>query len=104
METAATATDLVTLTGTPAEVGARYGRATAACIRRYVGDFMVNVEVEGIGLDELRRRTDIYARIVDRLAPWWHEEMAAIGGAAGVSVEEYGAYVAQKYVIRTTRP
>jgi hypothetical protein len=104
METTATATDLVTLMGTPAEVGASYGRATAACIRQYVGDFLVNVEVEGIGRDEIWRRTEIYSRIVDRLAPWWHEEMAAIARAAGVGVEEYGAYVAQKYVIRTTRP
>jgi hypothetical protein len=98
------ATDLVTLAGTPEQVGATYGRATGACIRRYLADFLVNVEVEGIGLAEVRRRTDIYLRIVNRLAPWWHEELAAIASAAGVGVEEYGAYVAQKYVIRTTRP
>lgn len=104
METTATATDLVTLTGTPAEVGAAYGRVTGACIRRYLGDFLVNVEVEGIGMAEIRRRTDVCHRIVDRLAPWWHEEMAAIAAAAGVGVAEYEAYVAQKYVIRTTRP
>ena len=41
METTATATDLVTLAGTPAQVGAAYGRTTGACIRRYVGDFLV---------------------------------------------------------------
>ena len=46
METTVTATDLVTLTGTPAQVGAAYGRATGACIRRYLGDFLVNVEGE----------------------------------------------------------
>ncbi|MCC6174542.1 MAG: hypothetical protein IT305_04485 [Chloroflexi bacterium] len=98
------ATDLVTLEGTPAQAGARYGTATSACIRRYLADFLTNVEVEGIGIAEIRRRTEIYTRIVDRLAPWWHAEMAAIAGAAGVSAEDYTAYVAQKYVIRTTRP
>lgn len=98
------ATDLVTLAGTPEHVGVIYGRATGACIRRYLADFLVNVEVEGIGLAEVRRRTDIYNRIVDRLAPWWHEELVAIADGAEVDAGEYAAFVAQKYVIRTTRP
>jgi hypothetical protein len=80
------ATDLVTLEGSPAQVGAAYGRATSACIRRYLADFLVNVEVEGIGIGEARRRTDIYLRGVDQLAPWWSEEMAAIAAAAGVGL------------------
>ena len=98
------ATDLVTLVGSPEQVGTAYGRATADCIQRYLADFMANVEIEGIGIAEIRRRTAIYDRIVDRLAPWWHVEMAAIARAADVPAEDYAAYVAQKYVIRTTQP
>lgn len=60
------ATDLVTLAGSPTEVGAAYGRATADCTRRNLADFMANVEIEGVGMAEVRRRTDIYTRIVDR--------------------------------------
>lgn len=97
-------TDLVRLEGLPAEVGATYGRVTAAYIRRYLADFFVNLELEGIGLDQIRRRTDLYLHGVARLAPWWQAEMAAIATAAGVTAEDYAAYVAQKYVVRTTRP
>ncbi|MCC7372005.1 MAG: hypothetical protein IT306_26555 [Chloroflexi bacterium] len=104
METTTASADLVLLRGTPAEAGAAYGRATRACIQRYVADFLTNVEAEGIGLPEIQRRTDLYHRIVDRLAPWWHEDVAAIASAAGVATDAYAAYVAQKYVIRTTRP
>ncbi|MGH2559376.1 MAG: C45 family autoproteolytic acyltransferase/hydrolase [Thermomicrobiales bacterium] len=100
---AALRTELISLNGAPAAVGRAYGRAAAVSIRRDVAAFRDAVAASDLAPGEIERRVDHYRAIVDRVAPYWPEEMAAIAAGAGVAEGDYTAHVAQKYVLKATR-
>ncbi len=84
---------LIGLSGSPTEVGRAFGQANAADIRAEVGKFFG----DGSRRDAQLRATERYRELVERLAPHWLEEAAALAAAAGVGAEEYVAYQAAKY-------
>lgn len=84
---------LVSLEGTPAEVGAAFGSANATDIRNGVEGFFDDPARR----DEFLRATDTYRAIVSQYAPHWIEEVSALAAAAGVDADEYLAYQGAKY-------
>lgn len=84
---------LVCLEGTPAEVGSAFGGANAADIQAEVSGFLA----DGGDRNALLRATARYRELVERYAPHWLEEAAALAESAGVQAEDYVAYQGAKY-------
>lgn len=85
--------DLIDLSGSPAEVGRTFGRINSADIRAGMAQF----HAEEPNRDALLATTDDYFKLVERYAPHWIEEAAALAAAAGVRWEDYLAYQGAKY-------
>ena len=83
---------LVSLAGAPAEVGRAFGSANAADIRAEVAGFYT-----AYSRDAVLRAGEHYRTLVERYAPYWLEEAAALAGAADVRFDDYVAYQGAKY-------
>ncbi len=84
---------LISLEGSPAEVGRAFGSANASDVKGEVDEFFGDRSRR----DAILRATAHYRSLVKRLAPHWLEEAAALAGAAGVNADEYLAYQGAKY-------
>lgn len=84
---------VVCLEGPPADVGRTWGQVNAATIRRQVRAYVGS----GKDRDAKLRAVKGYREVVERIAPHWLEEAAAIAVASGVKPDEYVAYQAAKY-------
>jgi hypothetical protein len=85
--------EMVCLEGSPEEIGAAFGAVNGADIRSEISAYLSG----GRQRDELLKATETYREIVERIAPHWLEEAAALAGAADVDPEDYLAYQGAKY-------
>ncbi len=97
MRDAADATRMVSLTGTPREIGATWGRLNAQAMREQCAAFVQMGRERGIDRDELLRRAWTGVGIIERVAPHWREEADAAADAAGIDTDLHLAYHVGKY-------
>jgi hypothetical protein len=88
----------VDLTGTPQELGQRWGQINATDIRAHLAQFLELARTQHqLGEAELVRRAEPYCDMMGELAPHWLIEAQAAAEAAGVEVPLYHAFLAGKY-------
>lgn len=88
----------VTLAGTPAEIGALWGRINADAVKHDLEEYYLKpARVRGIAPEELVRRAGAFVELAKRLAPHWLPETEAVARAAGVDPDLYLAYVGTVY-------
>jgi len=89
---------LISLEGSPRDVGAAFGNANADDIRDDVKRFFKEgKEHEGFTARQLTRSGKSYAALIERYAPHWLEEAEGLARAAGVDAERYITYQGAKY-------
>lgn len=90
--------DSVSLDGTPAQVGAAFGAVNGPDIRRGVDAYFRAMQDERQrGPDAVRAAGEVYLRLLERHAPHWLTEAAALARAADVDPERYLLYQGAKY-------
>ena len=87
-----TDSEMVSLEGSPAEIGRVFGTVNGVDIRSEISGYS-----SGKSRDKLLKATETYRGIVERIAPHWLEEAAALARAAEVDAELYLAYQGAKY-------
>ncbi|MEA3365475.1 MAG: C45 family autoproteolytic acyltransferase/hydrolase, partial [Candidatus Hydrogenedentes bacterium] len=89
---------LISLEGSPRDVGAAFGNANAEDIRDDVKRFFKEAkEHEGFTARQLTRSGKSYAALIERYAPHWLEEAEGLARAAGVDAERYITCQGAKY-------
>lgn len=88
---------MVSLTGTPREIGATWGRVNGDAIGRECAAFMRTAAERGLDRDELLRRAEAGARVMATAAPHWREEADACAAAAGIDPDEHLAFHVGRY-------
>ena len=89
---------MITLSGSPAEVGQLWGEVNREDIVVHLDQFLkLAYDQYGLAQSTLIRRARRYDEVVGELAPHWHEESEAIARAAGVERDLYHAFLAGKY-------
>lgn len=90
--------DSLCLEGTPAEVGAAFGRTNGGDIARGVEAYFRTMQDERHrGPDAVRAAGETYLRLLEQHAPHWLVEAEALAKAAGVEPERYLLYQGAKY-------
>jgi len=97
MQSMTDATETVSLTGSPREIGATWGRLNARALHAQCEAFVQTARERGIDRDELLRRAQVGVDIVERVAPHWREEADATANAAGIERDLHLAYHVGKY-------
>ena len=86
--------NMVSLIGTPNEIGKKWGDMNRDVIIRDMDLTYLKLAAEnGISRDSLLKRSDKFVRIVDKIAPHWLSESAAIANAAGVDEDLYISFI-----------
>ncbi|MBD3292642.1 MAG: hypothetical protein GF393_06930 [Armatimonadia bacterium] len=88
---------LVTLDGSPEDVGRTLGELWRADLAADTEDFFARMAEEGLDEELLLRESRPYRRRIADLAPHMLEEMLATAEAAGVPEERFVAYQGLKY-------
>lgn len=89
---------MMSLTGSPATVGAAWGTMNRADIVAHLDEFLQVARHEHeLSEATLIERSQPQVRIIEQLAPHWLEELAAIASAAGVEHDLYLACLCGKY-------
>lgn len=84
---------MVRLFGSPEQIGGIWGEMNkGAIIRDMDATYLRRAAEAGIARDTLIERGKEYNRIVDEIAPHWHEETRAIARAAGVDEDLFLAF------------
>ncbi len=84
----------VELSGTPTEVGERWGTVNRQAVRSAVERYLAKAKREKLSEATLLRRAQRFWRIARRIAPHWIEETRAIARAAEVDADLYLSFVA----------
>ncbi len=87
----------IVTTGTPAQVGAAFGKVNAFSIRRHMADFMDSCRTKGLDEAAVIDRSAGGLQIIRKLTPYWEPELDAVAEAAQVSPELYKAFSIGKY-------
>ncbi len=88
----------VTLAGTPAEIGAIWGRINAETVKHDLEEYYLKpARDRGITPKELVLSAGTFVELAKRFAPHWLPETEAVARAAGVDHEVYLAYVGTVY-------
>ncbi|MHB8993906.1 MAG: C45 family peptidase [Armatimonadota bacterium] len=89
---------MISLTGTPENLGRLWGNLNHADLVGHVADFLKLAHDEhGLTETTLVERSRRYDEVVGELAPHWHEESEAVARAAGIERDLYHAFLAGKY-------
>jgi hypothetical protein len=89
---------MITLTGTPSDLGHLWGEINRADLLAQVEDFLkLAHDAHGLTEATLVERSRRYDEVVGELAPPWHEESEAIASVAGIDRDLYHAFLAGKY-------
>jgi len=89
--------ELVSLIGTPDEIGQRFGTLNASDIREHVDAVWADWAKRGLSEAAVLEKTQPFVRFCEKFGPHWLVETAACAQAAEVSHERYLAYLAGKY-------
>jgi len=84
----------VELSGTPTEVGERWGTINRQAVRSAVEGYLAKAKREKLSEATLLRRARRFWEIARRIAPHWIEETRAIARAADVDADVYLSFVA----------
>ena len=85
---------MVRLAGSPAEIGAHWGRINAPHIQSALAGYVERAKSAGLSEEELWRRAQPFLTIVGEIAPHWIEEARAAGQAAEVDGDCYLSFLA----------
>lgn len=89
---------MVYLSGTPAEIGGRWGRINGRAIAHDMDVyFLAKAAAGGISKETLVERSKEFVEIAGKVAPHWLDEARAAAGAAGVGEDLYIAFIAGVY-------
>lgn len=85
---------VVSLSGTPEQIGTRWGEFNRDAITRDMKEIYLEPAAQaGLSREQLLERTAFSLRIMKEIAPHWVDEFRATARAAGVDEELYLAYV-----------
>src|SRR5262245_58918166 len=87
-------TGLVTLNGTPEQIGSAWGKVNKDRILEDVqSSYLKKADKAGISQQVLIERSAAYVRIAKEIAPHWLEEARATAREIGVDEELYQAFI-----------
>jgi hypothetical protein len=94
---AAGAHEMVSLCGSPGQVGRRFGRLNADDVRQHVDRVVTGWRSRGLSETEIIRRAEPFRRFMAKFAPAWEDELVRCAEAADIEPELYVAFQAGKY-------